>query len=86
MPQIVGIIASSNGDDIANLAIGNSNNTILSNYLTTEPIAGAGLGVDSRNAGYKSADGKTIFWYGTLNNVSMQFNSLGVIYYYFAIG
>ena len=86
MPQIVGIIASSNGDDIANIAIGNTNNTILTSYLTTEPIAGAGLGVDSRNAGYKSADGKTIFWYCATDNISMQFNSLGVIYYYFSIG
>jgi hypothetical protein len=85
-PQIIGIIAQSNGGDIANIAIGNTNNTILTSYLTTEPIAGAGLGVDSRNVGYKSADGKTIFWYCTANNISMQFNSLGVIYYYFAIG
>ena len=86
VPQIVSIIANSNGGDIANIAIGNSNNTILTSYLTTEPISGAGLGLDSRNAGYKSADGKTIFWYCTTNNISMQFNSLGVIYYYFSIG
>ena len=62
---------------------------LLTNYLTTKPQSGAGFGPgfnsNPSNWGYKSNDGKTIFWY-TQSKYEDQFNFAGRTYYYFAIG
>lgn len=92
-PQIVGLIAYTNSGLIVNNTgasyLAADDYILLTNYLTTKPQSGAGFGPGSNsspsNWGYKSNDGKTIFWY-TQSKYEDQFNFAGRTYYYFAIG
>ena len=92
-PQIVGLIAYTNSGLIVNNTgasyLAADDYILLTNYLTTKPQSGAGFGPGSNsnpsNWGYKSNDGKTIFWY-TQSKYEDQFNFAGSTYYYFAIG
>lgn len=93
VPQIVGIIAFTNSGLIVNNTgasyLAADDYILLTNYLTTNPQSGAGFGPgfnsNPSNWGYKSNDGKTIFWY-TQSKYEDQFNFAGRTYYYFAIG
>ena len=93
VPQIVGIIAFTNSGLIVNNTgasyLAADDYILLTNYLTTKPESGAGFGPgrnsNPSNWGYKSNDGKTIFWF-TQSTYEDQFNYSGCTYYYFAIG
>ena len=95
MPKIAGILATADISDTSRVTnytgisyINTSVFIIHTGYLTTSPRdhAGFGPGVNTAatNMGYKSPDGKTIYWYS--NDDADQFNGLSAVYYYFAIG
>lgn len=52
--------------------------------LSESRLTQAGFGYMGSNTGYKSNDGKTIFWYA--NSEINQLNLDGAKYFYFAIG
>ena len=54
--------------------------------IPTTYTSGCGLGSESSSYGKRSADGKTIYWYTTGSDASLQFNRTGYVYYYIAIG
>lgn len=54
--------------------------------IPTTYTSGCGLGSESSSYGKRSADRKTIYWYTTGSDASLQFNRTGYVYYYIAIG
>ena len=52
--------------------------------LSESHLLQAGFGSMGYNTGYKSNDGKTIFWYGDTGMNQLNLN--GAKYFYFAIG
>lgn len=89
-PKFVSILNFTEGGNILTSNLTKTCLTIATDQLTTTPAIGKGFGTyinTDSSYGYKSADGKTIYWYIGPNNSFdwRQFNGNGTKYYFIAV-